>query len=131
MLAVVHIVDQICGLTAFGRLWRSKADHNFRHPTEGAFHGIVYGRWGKAFMKKLSLLGSTGSIGTQALDVVRGLSRGGFPVQVEVLAARSNIRLLEEQIRDSVQPPPLYMTLLPPRNAGPHPGPAGSRYWKV
>ena len=51
-------------------------------------------------MKKLSLLGSTGSIGTQALDVVRGLSRGGFPVQVEVLAARSNIRLLEEQIRE-------------------------------
>lgn len=52
-------------------------------------------------MKKLSLLGSTGSIGTQALDVVRGLSRcGDFPVKVEVLAARSNIRLLEEQIRE-------------------------------
>lgn len=52
-------------------------------------------------MKKLSLLGSTGSIGTQTLDVVRGLSRcGDFPVKVEVLAAHSQIGLLEEQARE-------------------------------
>lgn len=52
-------------------------------------------------MKKLSLLGSTGSIGTQTLDVVRCLRREGkFPISVEVLAARSNISRLEEQIRE-------------------------------
>lgn len=51
-------------------------------------------------MKRLSLLGSTGSIGTQALDVARGLEGTDCPVKVEVLAARSNIRLLEEQIRE-------------------------------
>jgi len=51
-------------------------------------------------MKRLSLLGSTGSIGTQTLDVARGLKGTDCPVKVEVLAARSNIRLLEEQIRE-------------------------------
>ncbi len=52
------------------------------------------------FMKRLSLLGSTGSIGTQTLDVVRGLTDTGCPIRVEVLAARSNIDLLEKQIRE-------------------------------
>ncbi|MBQ5796088.1 MAG: 1-deoxy-D-xylulose-5-phosphate reductoisomerase, partial [Kiritimatiellae bacterium] len=52
-------------------------------------------------MKKLSLLGSTGSIGTQALDVVRCIkNEGEHAVQVAALAAHSNIRLLEEQIRE-------------------------------
>ncbi len=51
-------------------------------------------------MKRLSLLGSTGSIGTQALDVVRGLSHTDCPLRVEVLAARSNVKLLEEQVRE-------------------------------
>lgn len=52
-------------------------------------------------MKKLSLLGSTGSIGTQALDVVRCIQgEGEHAVQVAALAAHSNIRLLEEQIRE-------------------------------
>lgn len=52
-------------------------------------------------MVRLSLLGSTGSIGIQTLHVVRGLCRcGDFPVVVDVLAARSNIELLEEQIRE-------------------------------
>lgn len=52
-------------------------------------------------MKKLSLLGSTGSIGTQALDVVRCIRKEGeHAVQVLALAAHSNIRLLEEQIRE-------------------------------
>ncbi len=45
--------------------------------------------------RKLSLLGSTGSIGTQALDVARCLG-----IRVEALAARRNITLLEQQIRE-------------------------------
>lgn len=44
---------------------------------------------------KLSILGSTGSIGTQSLDVARGLG-----MKVTALAARRNIKLLEEQIRE-------------------------------
>lgn len=44
--------------------------------------------------KRVSVLGSTGSIGTQALDVARALD-----FSVPVLAAHSNIILLEEQIR--------------------------------
>lgn len=45
--------------------------------------------------RRLSLLGSTGSIGTQALDVARCLG-----IRVEALAARRNIALLEQQIRE-------------------------------
>ena len=50
-------------------------------------------------MRKLALLGSTGSIGTQALRVMENLQAQGEEAQVEVLAARSNVRLLEEQAR--------------------------------
>ena len=46
-------------------------------------------------MKRLSILGSTGSIGTQALDVCRNL---GF--EVVALAAGSNVELLEKQARE-------------------------------
>ncbi len=46
-------------------------------------------------MKKLSILGSTGSIGTQALQVARTLD-----IPVVAIAAKSNIALLEEQIRE-------------------------------
>ena len=42
----------------------------------------------------VSILGSTGSIGTQALDVVSKLN-----INVTALAANSNIELLEQQIR--------------------------------
>ena len=45
-------------------------------------------------MKAISLLGSTGSIGTQTLDVVRGLISQGIEVQVCALAAHSNVELL-------------------------------------
>ena len=45
--------------------------------------------------KNLSILGSTGSIGTQTLDVARNLS-----LEVIALAAYGNIKLLEEQIRE-------------------------------
>lgn len=45
--------------------------------------------------QSLSILGSTGSIGTQALDVVRGLG-----LNVCALSAHSNITVLENQIRE-------------------------------
>ncbi len=52
-------------------------------------------------MRSLSLLGSTGSIGTQTLEVVRDLNtRGQRPYRVEVLAAHSNVTLLEQQVRE-------------------------------
>ena len=47
-------------------------------------------------MKKIALLGSTGSIGTQTLDVVRNQG----DIQVTAVAAGSNIALLEKQIRE-------------------------------
>ena len=47
-------------------------------------------------MKTISILGSTGSIGTQTLDVVRHQNN----VKVAALAAGRNIRKLEEQIRE-------------------------------
>ncbi len=46
-------------------------------------------------MKKISILGSTGSIGTQTLQVCRDLGIG-----VAALSAGSNIDLLEKQIRE-------------------------------
>lgn len=50
-------------------------------------------------MKKLSLLGSTGSIGTQALQVVQNLREQGEKWEVAALAARSSVNRLEEQAR--------------------------------
>ena len=50
-------------------------------------------------MKKLSLLGSTGSIGTQALQVVQNLRKQGEKWEVAALAARSSVNRLEEQAR--------------------------------
>ena len=47
-------------------------------------------------MKKIAILGSTGSIGTQTLDIVR--ERGD--IQVVAMAAGSNISLLEAQMRE-------------------------------
>lgn len=46
-------------------------------------------------MKKIAILGSTGSIGTQTLDIVR--EQGD--IQVVAMAAGSNISLLEAQMR--------------------------------
>ena len=52
-------------------------------------------------LKTLSILGSTGSIGAQALKVVRGLNAAGKePVKIAVLAARHNVELLERQARE-------------------------------
>ncbi len=51
-------------------------------------------------MTKLALLGATGSIGVQALEVVRGLAAQGERVEVKALAARSRVQLLERQARE-------------------------------
>lgn len=52
-------------------------------------------------MRNLVILGSTGSIGTQALNVVRGLNQNDdFPVKVVALAAFSNVELIETQARE-------------------------------
>ena len=45
--------------------------------------------------KNISLLGSTGSIGTQTLDIIRQLK-----LNVIALSARSNVKLLENQVRE-------------------------------
>ncbi len=47
-------------------------------------------------MKQITILGSTGSIGTQTLEVIRQ----NEDMQVAALAAGSNIDLLQEQIRE-------------------------------
>ena len=47
-------------------------------------------------MKKIGILGSTGSIGTQTLEIVRN----NPDLEVCALAAGSNAALLEEQIRE-------------------------------
>ena len=47
-------------------------------------------------MKKIAILGSTGSIGTQTLDIVREQK----DIQVTAMAAGSNISLLEAQMRE-------------------------------
>ena len=47
-------------------------------------------------LKTIAILGSTGSIGTQTLEVVRA----NGDIKVAALAAGHNIRKLEEQIRE-------------------------------
>ena len=47
-------------------------------------------------MRKIAVLGSTGSIGTQTLEIVRE----NGDIQVTALAAARNIALLEKQIRE-------------------------------
>lgn len=48
-------------------------------------------------MKNIAVLGSTGSIGTQTLDIAR---KNKDELCVKVLAAGSNVKLIEEQIRE-------------------------------
>lgn len=47
-------------------------------------------------MKNIAIIGSTGSIGTQTLDVVRN----NKDIRVKAIAAGSNIGLLEKQVRE-------------------------------
>ncbi len=51
-------------------------------------------------MKKLAILGSTGSIGKNTLNVVKNLNNCGFQVEIAFLAAYSNVKLLLQQIED-------------------------------
>ena len=46
-------------------------------------------------MKRIAVLGSTGSIGTQTLEIVRT----NKDIKITALAAGNNIELLEKQIR--------------------------------
>lgn len=55
-------------------------------------------------MKRIALLGSTGSIGTQALDVIRAQGFG-----VTALAANRSIGLLERQARGMESGDRLYL----------------------
>lgn len=48
-------------------------------------------------MKNIAVLGSTGSIGTQTLDIVRNNTD---ELKIKVLAAGSNVELIERQIRE-------------------------------
>ena len=50
-------------------------------------------------MKKIAILGSTGSIGTQTLDVVRA----NGDLEVVGISAGSNITLLEQQIGNFIR----------------------------
>lgn len=51
-------------------------------------------------MKNIAVLGSTGSIGKNTLEVVRNLNRNGYPVSVKYISANSNVELLAEQIEE-------------------------------
>lgn len=51
-------------------------------------------------MKNIAVLGSTGSIGKNTLEVVRNLNRNGFPVSVKYISANSNVELLAQQIEE-------------------------------
>ncbi len=48
-------------------------------------------------MKRIAVLGSTGSIGRNTLEAVRNLNRNNYPVSVEYLTTNSNTDLLIEQ----------------------------------
>ncbi len=56
----------------------------------------MYFRVEKEMPKKIALLGSTGSIGCQTLEVIENL---GGSCRIVALTARSSVKLLEEQVR--------------------------------
>jgi 1-deoxy-D-xylulose-5-phosphate reductoisomerase len=51
-------------------------------------------------MKNIAVLGSTGSIGRNTLEVVRNLNRNNYPVTVKYISAYSNVELLQQQIEE-------------------------------
>jgi 1-deoxy-D-xylulose-5-phosphate reductoisomerase len=51
-------------------------------------------------MKNIAVLGSTGSIGRNTLEVARNLCRNNYPVKVKYISANSNAALLAEQIEE-------------------------------
>ncbi|HWQ81151.1 MAG TPA: 1-deoxy-D-xylulose-5-phosphate reductoisomerase [Ignavibacteria bacterium] len=48
--------------------------------------------------KRIGILGSTGSIGTSALEVIRNLQKNGFDCEVVFLSCNNNIEKFKEQI---------------------------------
>ncbi len=50
--------------------------------------------------RRLALLGATGSIGVQALDVLRRLRADGFPLSVTAMAAGTRVEALAEAARE-------------------------------
>ena len=67
-------------------------------------------------MKKIAILGSTGSIGTQTLSVIE---EHADDFEVTALACGNNIRLLEEQMRKFR---PKLVAVWSKEAAGPHGG---------
>lgn len=51
-------------------------------------------------MKNIAVLGSTGSIGQNTLEVVRNLNRNGYETAVRYISANSNVDLLCRQIEE-------------------------------
>ena len=51
-------------------------------------------------VKTVSIIGSTGSIGTQTLEVIRELNEKGADIRVIALSAGNNVGLLLEQARE-------------------------------
>lgn len=81
---------RFCAFLAGAYAWRGK--------TRFAKTAQVPPKKGMVIMMKVSILGSTGSIGTQALEVVDDL-RGVCDIEVAAITGNSNIKLLEEQVR--------------------------------
>lgn len=50
--------------------------------------------------KKLCILGSTGSIGCNTLNVIRNLKNNGYPIDVISLTTNNNIHILAEQVEE-------------------------------
>jgi 1-deoxy-D-xylulose-5-phosphate reductoisomerase len=51
-------------------------------------------------MKNIAIFGSTGSIGKNALEVVKNLRKNNYPVSVKYLTGSSNVALLARQIKE-------------------------------
>ena len=80
----------MCGFACiWQRVCRKRIDE------EGLFQEAIIEKKGIR-MKKIAVLGSTGSIGTQTLDIVRQ----NDALEVAALAAGSNVALMEKQIRE-------------------------------
>ena len=50
--------------------------------------------------RHIAILGSTGSIGTQALDIIRQANKSGTKFELVALSAGSNLELLVDQIKE-------------------------------
>ncbi|HLT23650.1 MAG TPA: 1-deoxy-D-xylulose-5-phosphate reductoisomerase [Ignavibacteria bacterium] len=50
--------------------------------------------------KKVCILGSTGSIGCNTLNVIRNLKNNGYPIEVISLTTNTNIDILAEQVKE-------------------------------